>query len=139
VIDIDPALSMRQPLDARAAALMLLFCLALGVQQVAIKAVAQEISPLAQIGVRSAIAALLVVAVARWRHIPLWVPDQFLHGFVLGIGFTLEFGFVALGLNYTYAAHMSVFLYTGPVFAAIGLHLFVAGEQLAPRHWLGIA
>src|SRR5699024_9454249 len=60
-------------------------------------------------------------------------------GFVLGIGFTLEFGFVALGLNYTYAAHMSVFLYTGPVFAAIGLHLFVAGEQLAPRHWIAIA
>lgn len=134
--DIPPP---RQPLDTRAASLMILFCLALGLQQVAIKAVAMDISPLAQIGIRSTIAALLVIAVARWRHIVLWVPDQLLHGLVLGIGFTLEFAFVALGLNYTYAAHMSVFLYTGPVFAAIGLHLFVAGEQLASRHWFGIA
>lgn len=133
--DIPP---LRGPLDSRAALLMVLFCLALGLQQVAIKAVAMDISPLAQIGIRSTIATLLVIALARWRRIALWVPDQFLHGLILGIGFTLEFTFVALGLNYTYAAHMSVFLYTGPVFAAIGLHLFVAGEQLAPRHWIGI-
>lgn len=138
IVRIDPAIPNRRPLDARAASLMVLFCLALGLQQVAIKAIAQDISPLAQIGIRSTIATLLVIVVARWRRIALWVPDQFLHGLVLGVGFTLEFTFVALGLNYTYAAHMSVFLYTGPVFAAIGLHLFVAGEQLAPRHWLGV-
>lgn len=138
-IDVGVDIAARRPLDTRAASLMILFCLALGLQQVAIKAVALAVSPLAQIGIRSAIAALLVIAVARWRRIALWLPEQFLHGFALGIGFTLEFMFVALGLNYTYAAHMSVFLYTGPVFAAIGLHLFVAGEQLAPRHWLGVA
>lgn len=138
-IRVDPEIMVRRPLDMRAASLMLLFCLALGLQQVAIKAVAEDISPLAQIGIRSGVATLLVFAVAWWQRIALWVPQQFLHGFILGIGFTLEFAFVALGLNFTYAAHMSVFLYTGPVFAAIGLHFFVAGEQLALRHWLGVA
>lgn len=138
-IHVDVDLPPRRPMDTQAALLMVFFCLALGLQQVAIKAVAEDISPLAQIGIRSAIAVLLVIAVARWRHVALWVPDQFPHGLVLGIGFTLEFAFVAVGLNYTYAAHMSVFLYTGPVFAAMGLHLFVAGEQLASRHWFGVA
>src|SRR5690625_4941629 len=124
-IDVDVAQFQRLPLDGRAAGLMVLFCLIIGLQQVAIKSVAGDISPLAQIAIRSAIAVVLVIAVARLRGIELWVPTQFVPGLVVGVGFTLEFVFVALGLNYTYAAHMSVFLYTAPVFAAIGLHLFV--------------
>ena len=130
--------ALRRPLDMQAAGLMLIFCIALGLQQVAIKAVADEVSPLAQIALRSVIALALIVATARLRKIALWVPAQFGPGLVVGIGYTLEFALVAYGLNYTYAAHMSVFLYTAPVFAAIGLHLFVAGEQLGPRQWLGV-
>ncbi|MFD2438236.1 DMT family transporter [Modicisalibacter luteus] len=57
----------------------------------------------------------------------------------MGLGFTAEFAFVALGLNYTLASHMSVFLYTAPVFAALGLHFLVPGEQLDRRQWWGIA
>lgn len=135
-VDVEPL--PRRPLDARAAGLMILFCLVLGLQQVAIKSVADAISPLAQIGIRSLVATVLVVAIARLRGVELCVPSQFGPGLVVGLGFTLEFAFVALGLNYTYAAHMSVFLYTAPVFAAIGLHLFVPGEQLASRHWWGV-
>lgn len=130
--------AIRQPLDARATGLMIGFCLVIGLQQVAIKSVAHAISPLAQIGIRSLIAVLVIAAIARFRGIALWVPEQFAPGLVIGVGYTLEFAFVALGLNYTYASHMSVFLYTAPVFAAIGLHLFVAGEQLGPRHWAGV-
>ena len=122
----------------QAAGLMLIFCIALGLQQVAIKAVADDVSPLAQIALRSVIALALIVATARLRKIALWVPAQFGPGLIVGIGYTLEFAFVAYGLNYTYAAHMSVFLYTAPVFAAIGLHLFVPGEQLQWRQWLGV-
>ncbi|WP_348762201.1 DMT family transporter [uncultured Salinisphaera sp.] len=128
----------RRPLDAQACGLMLVFCIALGLQQVAIKAVADDISPLAQIALRSVIALALIAFVARLRGVALWVPSQFGPGLVVGIGYTLEFAFVAYGLNFTYAAHMSVFLYTAPVFAAIGLHAFVAGEQLTARQWLGV-
>ncbi len=33
---------------------------------------------------------------------------------------------------------MSVFLYTAPIFAALGLHLWVPGEQLSIRQWWGV-
>lgn len=133
------AITVRRPLDMQAVGLMVLFCIALGLQQVAIKAVADAVSPLAQIAIRSVVALVLIVGLARWRGIALWVPAQFGPGLLVGLGYSLEFFFVALGLNYTYASHMSVFLYTAPVFAAIGLHLFVAGEQLETRHWAGVA
>lgn len=131
--------AMRRPLDATASGLMLVFCVTLGLQQVAMKAVAEAISPMAQTGARSLVAATLVLALMRWRKIPLLMPGQLAPGIMLGVGYALEFLFVSLGLNFTYAAHMSVFLYTAPVFAAVGLHLFVPGEQLRPRHWAGVA
>lgn len=122
-----------------ASLLMTLFCLAFGFQQVAIKGVAADISPLAQIALRSAMAVVLVGLLASWRGFRLrdirrhWGP-----GMLVGLGFTLEFVFVAWGLNYTLASHMSVFLYTAPVFAALGLHWLVPGEQMTPRQWWGI-
>lgn len=132
------SVAQRRPLDGSAAALMLLFCVAIGLQQVAIKSIGAQVTPLAQIGIRSLVAAVLVIATARCRGIALWVPAQFGPGVFVGLGYTAEFAFVAIGLNYTYASHMSVFLYTAPVFAAIGLHLFVPGEQLGLRHWAGV-
>lgn len=128
----------RRALDTTAVSLMTAFCLVLGLQQVAIKAVADDISPLSQIAIRSAIAALLIAAIARYRRVRLIVPAQLGTGVLIGLGFTFEFAFVAWGLNYTLASHMAVFLYTSPVFAAVGLHLFVPGEQLVGRHWLGV-
>ena len=130
----------RRAIDMPASVLMTLFCLALGLQQVAIKAVAMDISPLAQIALRSLVAALFVALLARWRGIGLAAFRAHLGpGLLVGLGFTAEFAFVALGLNYTLASHMSVFLYTAPVFAALGLHFLVPGEQLTRRQWWGIA
>ena len=34
---------------------------------------------------------------------------------------------------------MSVFLYTAPVFAALGLHWLLPEERLTPLQWLGVA
>lgn len=119
---------------------MMLFCVALGGQQVAIKMVAADIPPLAQVALRSFMAALLVIALAHWQGIR--VADLRAHlapGILVGLGFAAEFVFVAWGLNYTLASHMSVFLYTAPVFAAMGLHLLVPGEQLTKRQFMGVA
>lgn len=131
--------SQRKSVDAKAASLMLLFCLVLGFQQVAIKGVAEDISPLVQIALRSAIAGFLVVLFAYWRGMQ-WedVKRHRWPGLLVGIGFAAEFAFVAWGLTYTLASHMSVFLYTAPIFAALGLHLWVPGEQLSLRQWWGV-
>ncbi|MDW5377512.1 DMT family transporter [Halomonas sp. HP20-15] len=132
--------AQRRPVDGHAGLWMVLFCLALGAQQVAIKVVAGDIAPLAQVALRSLAAALLVLAIARWHGMRLADFRADLGpGLLVGLGFTGEFLFVACGLNYTLASHMSVFLYTAPVFAALGLHLWVPGEQLARRQWWGIA
>lgn len=129
----------RKSVDTTAASLMLLFCLILGFQQVAIKGVAEDISPIVQIALRSAIAGTLVGLLAYWRGVRWadlrrhWIP-----GLLVGLGFAAEFAFVAWGLTYTLASHMSVFLYTAPIFAALGLHLWVPGEQLSMRQWWGV-
>lgn len=132
--------AIRRPIDMQASLLMTLFCLTLGLQQVAIKAVAADIAPLAQMALRSTVAALLVAVLVWWRGVRAAEFRATLGpGVLVGLGFTAEFTFVALGLNYTLASHMSVFLYTAPVFAALGLHFLIPGEQLARRHWVGIA
>ncbi len=118
---------------------MMIFCLALGFQQVAIKAVIGDISSLAQIALRSMIAFALVAMLVRWRGILYHdLRVQLRPGILVGLGFTFEFVFVAWGLNYTLASHMSVFLYTAPVFAALGLHFLVPGERLTHRQWCGV-
>lgn len=131
--------SQRKSVDTTAASLMLLFCVVLGFQQVAIKGVAEDISPLVQVGLRSAIAGMLVGALAYWRGIR-WIDARrhWMPGLLVGLGFAAEFAFVAWGLTYTLASHMSVFLYTAPIFAALGLHLWVPGEQLSIRKWWGV-
>ena len=53
--------------------------------------------------------------------------------------FGMEFWLVGEGLRHTSAAHMVVFLYTAPIFAALGLHWRLPAERLAPLQWLGIA
>ncbi|TVP51898.1 MAG: DMT family transporter [Halomonas sp.] len=133
------AISQRQSVDTTAASLMLLFCLILGFQQVAIKGVAEDISPIVQVALRSAIAGCLVALLAYWRGLR-WVDvrHHWAPGMLVGLGFAAEFAFVAWGLTYTLASHMSVFLYTAPIFAALGLHLWVPGEQLSLRQWWGV-
>lgn len=56
-----------------------------------------------------------------------------------GLLFGVEFLLVAQGLVYSTASHISVFLYTAPVFAALGLHWLLPEERLTPLQWLGVA
>ncbi|MBB1594928.1 DMT family transporter [Achromobacter sp. UMC46] len=128
------------PLDALATSGMLALCVCWGFQQIAIKLVAGDIAPIMQIGLRSAFAAL-VLAVVVWRADGLraFRDGTALPGLVVGLLFAGEFLFVAQGLLYTTASHMSVFLYTAPIFAALGLHWLLPEERMQPLQWLGVA
>ena len=129
----------RRAPDGFAAGVMLALCLTWGLQQVAMKAAAPVIAPVMQVGVRSAIAALLLLAVMAVRRLSVLGPPGSLRpGVLVGLLFAGEFLFVALGLSHTTAARMSVFLYTSPIFTALGLHLLVPGERLDRRQWLGV-
>ena len=130
----------RQTLDTRAITLMAVLCAIWGMQQVVLKATAADISPIMQIALRSGAAALLVGLVMGWRGERMNLRDGTLRpGLVVGLLFGLEFLLVAEGLRHTSASHMVVFLYTAPVFAALGLHWKLPAERLGALQWLGIA
>jgi drug/metabolite transporter (DMT)-like permease len=109
-------------------------------QQVVLKAAAADITPLMQIALRTGIAAVLVglLMARRGERIRLsdgtWRP-----GLLVGFFFALEFLLVGEGLRFTTAAHMVVFLYTAPIFVALGLHWKLPAERLATLQWLGVA
>lgn len=124
--------------DAFALQLMLGLCLIWGSQQVMIKWAAADIAPVMQAAFRSGIAALLVGLLICWRGGWGQVGSTWRAGLLAGALFGLEFMFIAEGLKLTSAAHMSVFLYTAPIFTALGLHFMLPSERLGLLQWLGI-
>ncbi|NVO24353.1 DMT family transporter [Donghicola mangrovi] len=130
---------MKKPIDSRVIGVMVILCMIWGLQQTSMKVVAGSVDPLMQIGVRSGIAAVLV-----WGFSRLWRRDNWHRGIFLGPGllagllFASEFLLVAEGLRFTTASHISVFLYTAPIFAAIGLHIAQPDERLSVVQWVGV-
>jgi drug/metabolite transporter (DMT)-like permease len=131
--------SQRKPLDAGAGGLMVVLCLIWGLAQVILKMAAADISPLMQIALRSGVAAVLVVLLMFIRREGLSIQDGTWRPGLLVAGlFALEFFLIGEGLRYTSASHMTVLLYTAPIFAALGLHLLMPSERLNRAQWLGI-
>ncbi|MCO7554194.1 DMT family transporter [Metapseudomonas otitidis] len=129
----------RLPLDPFACGLMLLLCIVWGFQQVSIKLVEQDVAPVLQLAIRSGIAALVLGTITLWREGRGAFGDgTLLPGLGVGLLFTLEFFFISEGLVRTSASHIAVFLYTAPIFAALGLHLILPEERLSPVQWLGV-
>lgn len=130
----------RKALDGRAVALMLLLCALWGMQQVAVKVAAPAINPVLQMGLRSTVAcALLMVLILVRRETFSFRDGRFWPGMGAGFLFALEFLMVAVGLIYTTASHMVVFLYTAPIFVALGMHWLVPAEKLSASQWAGVA
>ena len=128
----------RRATDAFALQVMLGLCLIWGVQQVMIKVAAPDMSPVLQAAARSGISALLVGLLICWKGGWSQVPNTWRGGLLAGALFGLEFFFIAEGLQLTTAAHMSVFLYTAPIFTALGVNWLLPSERLRPLQWLGI-
>jgi drug/metabolite transporter (DMT)-like permease len=132
------SIPVRRHLDARAWLVMLGLCLAWGFQQVAMKKVAADIAPIMQLTLRFGLAALFFAVVVAAREGPRAFADGTLRsGLVLGTLFSLEFIFVGQSLKYTTAAHSVVFLYSSPIFTALGVR-FLPEEHLNRVQWLGI-
>lgn len=133
-------MDIRKGIDGKAAAIMVVLCLTWGAQQVAVKAVASDISPMLQIAIRSGIASLLVGLVMLFKKEFISLKDKtWKPGLLVGFLFALEFIFLSEGLRFTTASHVSVFLYTAPAFAALGLHWKLPSERLQGVQWLGMA
>ncbi len=119
---------------------MLVLCAIWGFQQVAIKSAVGQMSPVLQVGIRSFLAAVLVTVLMIARRENLSLRDGTLRpGLLVGLLFAGEFMAVSLGLNYTTAGHMAVFLYTAPVFTVLGIHWVSHEERMNGKQWLGVA
>lgn len=124
--------------DAFAFQVMVVLCLIWGSQQVLIKTAAVDIAPVMQATLRNCIAAVLVGLMVLWRGDWKQMGVTWRAGVLAGGLFGFEFLFIAEGLKLTTAAHMSVFLYTAPIFTALGLHFMLPSERLRLLQWLGI-
>jgi drug/metabolite transporter (DMT)-like permease len=130
----------RKTIDTAAMGLMLLICLAWALQQIGLKATAELASPVFQVGLRSGVAAALVfMLIGFQRQTIQLIGKTAALGVVAGLLFAVEFVLVGEALKHTSASHVVVFLYTAPIFAALGLHWKLPSEQLAHIQWGGIA
>jgi drug/metabolite transporter (DMT)-like permease len=126
------------PIDARAVGVMTLLCLAWSLQQISLKAIAAQASPMLMVALRSGV-ALVLLGLLMWRRGERPAAARWKPGAVVGALFALEFLLVAQALELTGASHVVVFLYTAPIFAALGLHLRLPAERLGARQMGGIA
>jgi len=129
----------RRPVDAAAVSLMVLLCAIWGLGHVAAKFAGQGISLVFQSGLRSLVAAALLLAWGAWRGIAFWERDRTLGpGVLAGLLFGAEFIFIFAGLKTTGASRMVVFVYLAPFITAFGLHFLIPQERLSARQWAGV-
>jgi drug/metabolite transporter (DMT)-like permease len=136
-----PAMTDRRSrLDGVAIASLLFCCAVWGLNHTVTKITLSDVPPLLQSGLRSAGAALLVALWSRRRGISLSIRNGTLPGGLLaGLLFALEFAAIFVGLQYTRASRMIVFIYLAPFVVALGMPLVVRSDRTTPRQLLGLA
>ena len=126
-------------LDALAVGTMVACCFLWGLNQVAAKAALAEVPPLWQAASRSLIGALLVWLWARARGIALFERDATLPGGLLaGALFGVEFLCIFIGLQFTTASRMVVWIYVSPFVVALGMPYIAHTERLSRRQLGGL-
>jgi drug/metabolite transporter (DMT)-like permease len=116
-----------------------MLCTLWGGQQILFKLTIDDISPSMQIGLRSILGCVLL-AFFMWfqgTSLALW-RGPWRAGMLVGLIFGLEWWMIGESLRLTTASHLVVFLYTAPIFTALGLHIWVPGEKLSPLQWTGV-
>ncbi len=126
-------------LDGVAAGILLACCMFWGFQQVLVKATLPELPPIFQAALRFIGATALLMLWCRWRGVALFARDSTLWpGLLAGALFAGEFACLYIGLQYTTASRLTVFLYTSPFWVALVLPLLVRTERLHAVQWLGL-
>jgi drug/metabolite transporter (DMT)-like permease len=118
-------------LDVLAVGSLVFCCFLWGLNQVAAKAAMPEIPGLWQAAGRSIGGAALVWLWSRGRGIALFERDATLPGGLLaGVLFAAEFFCIFIGLQFTSASRMVVFIYIAPFVVALGMPLIARSERL---------
>jgi drug/metabolite transporter (DMT)-like permease len=131
--------SVARPLDAIAILLVVVLCMSWGFNQVAVKLALPEIPPVLQALIRAGGAALFLVLLMHLRRIPFKFRDETLKpGLLIGLLFAFEYVLIYRGLLYTTASRSVMFLYTAPIFVAIGARWFLPSDRFTLLQWFGL-
>ena len=137
------SLRSKSHLDALAVAILLGCSLFWGLQQVLVKTTVAEVAPVFQAFVRFAIATAAIAAWCVWRGVPLRSSREpagaWGAGLLAGALFAGEFACLYMGIQYTTASRITLFVYCAPFWVALLLPRFIPGERLAGLQWLGLA
>lgn len=126
-------------LDTLAVVSLVFCCFVWGLNQVAAKVALPDVPPLWQAAVRSLGGAVLVFLWARLRGIPLFERDGSAPGGLLaGALFAAEFACIFIGLQFTTASRMAVFLYIAPFVVALGMPFIAKSEKLTAIQFAGL-
>lgn len=126
-------------LDPIAVTLVVACCVLWGLNQVAAKAAMPELPALWQAATRSIGGTLLVTLWARLRGIPIFQRDATLRaGLIAGSLFGAEFVCIFVGLQFTTASRLVVFLYTAPFVVALGMPFIARAERLSRPQVVGL-
>jgi drug/metabolite transporter (DMT)-like permease len=129
-----------RPLDAVAAAIVVVLCFSWGFNQVAVKLAIHDIPPLLQATIRSVVAALIVAGWSKARGIALFTRDgSLIAGLAAGVAFGFEFILIYQGLAYTTATRAVLFIYLAPFCVVIGARVFLPADRFGPAQWFGLA
>jgi drug/metabolite transporter (DMT)-like permease len=116
-----------------------MLCTLWGGQQILFKLSINDISPSMQIALRSSLGCVFL-SLFMWYQgtsLALW-RGPWRAGMAVGLLFGLEWWMIGESLRLTTASHLVVFLYTAPIFTALGLHYWVPEERLNHRQWVGV-
>jgi drug/metabolite transporter (DMT)-like permease len=126
-------------LDTVAVVSLVLCCFLWGLNQVAAKVAITQVPPLWQAAIRSLGGGLLVFIWARLRGIALFERDgSGAGGLLAGLLFAAEFGCIFVGLQFTTASRMAVFIYISPFVVALGMPFIARSERLGPLQMAGL-
>lgn len=102
-----------------------------GGNMVSIKVSNQGIPPILAATTRSVVASFLLWLCARALAERVFLPWQYLgHGLAIGFLFGAEFLLLYCGIDYTDASRAVIFLYTHPLWVALGAHFLLSHERL---------
>lgn len=120
-------------------AVLLMLALIWGANMASIKIAAREMSPLFMAALRSLVASACLYVWMKAKGIGVF-PSRviFIHGAMVGLLFGSEFALIYVGLKYTLASRTYILLYTAPLFAALGAHVFLEGDRLNPWKAIGL-
>lgn len=128
-----------QPLDFFATALTVLLCAIWGGAFVGIKLSTLDMPPLGSGAVRFCLVSVVLLAWARYRHVPLRQGRAEIKALAVPVTLSCYTNFIAyVGTALTTSGRATVFFYTQPIFLALLAPYFLPGDRLTLRKGYGL-